>query len=147
MSEPQIKILAEDRDPMDTRASMVHMDAGAISERYESRNKKVRLHKSAAHVNELCSVLERISKGETPFLLSAFAAKAIACGMPADPMCLHADEKILAVEARYMILAFPRLKHLQRDARLWLEFKLKRPAEKFEPSIAWNMALGGEAIK
>jgi len=81
-----------------------------------------------------------------PRALRRFAAQQVRRGIPIDPSILQAPDEVLATEARFLCLALPSLRSLHADARAWLAQRLRKPAGEVAPSIAWNMALGGQRI-
>jgi hypothetical protein len=117
-----------------------------ISAEYDAGN--ARVGPGGRHYyEELKQVLSSIIKGGAhPFALSDFFARAVQRGLPIDGNALFADEKVLAMEARFMALCIPTLKNLHGDCREWLSVKLKKPPEKIEGSAGWNSLLGGKAI-
>jgi hypothetical protein len=96
-----------------------------------------------AHERALCEVLRAILVGSArPAALRVFAARAIRRGLPVDPHVLFATERVLETEARFLALALPGLRPLHGDCRGWLAQRLRRPEERIEGSIPWNLALG-----
>ena len=97
----------------------------------------------ARHYRALCDVVRAIVVGSArPAVLRAFAAQAIKRGLPVDPHVLFATEHVLETEARYLALALPALRPLHGDCRGWLAQRLRKPEERIEGSIPWNLALG-----
>jgi hypothetical protein len=96
-----------------------------------------------AHHRALCEVVRSILVGSArPAALRAFAARAIRRGLPIDPHMLFATERVLEAETRYLGLALPALRALHGDCRGWLAQRLRKPEERIEGSIPWNLALG-----
>ena len=123
-------------------------NAAKIAARYDRANAGLkRGGAQAAHLERLKSALfSIIAGGEHPYALADVAQQAISQGLPVDPHALFAPEHVLATEARFLALAIPSLSNLHRDCKLWLAEKLKRPVDRIEPSIAWNLALGGATV-
>ncbi len=123
-----------------------------ISRRYDEANKKIggsisALSESKKHYVRLKdAVREIIVNNAHPFILADVASKAVQAGLPVDPHAMFAPEHVLAYEARYICLSIPTLSNLHGDARAWLAHKLRRPAERIEASVAWNMTVGGSAL-
>lgn len=118
-----------------------------ISREYDQANKLVRSEVQRAHFKRLKeAVYEIVANGGHPYLLTDVAAKAIHVGLPVDPHALFAPAEVLAMEARYLALAIPTLSNLHLDARLYLADKTKRPADRIEGNVAWNMGVGGIAV-
>lgn len=100
------------------------------------------------HYRGLVEVVRDVVSGRAhPFALSDFAARAIRGGMPVDPQVLFAPAEALASEARFVCLCLAPLGALHGDARAWLSARLRRPPERIEGSIPWNLACGGELLQ
>ena len=96
-----------------------------------------------AHERELAEVVRAILVGSArPAALRGFAVRAIRRGLPVDPHVLFATEHVLETEARFLGLALPALRPLHGDCRGWLAQRLRKPEERIEGSIPWNLALG-----
>ena len=96
-----------------------------------------------AHYRGLCEVIRSILLGSSrPAALRAYAALAIRRGLPVDPQVLFATEPVLETEARFLALTLPALRSLHGACRGWLAHRLRRPEERIEGSIPWNLALG-----
>lgn len=96
-----------------------------------------------AHYRGLCEVVRSILLGSSrPAALRAYAALAIKRGLPVDPHVLFATEHVLATEARFLGLALPALRPLHEDCRAWLAHRLRKPEERIEGSVPWNLAIG-----
>jgi hypothetical protein len=118
-----------------------------ITAAYNRANKATPKDRYSVYYGELKSVLfSIIANGAHPFTLSDLFSRAVQMGLPIDPNALFADEKVLAMEARYMALCIPTLKNIHLDCKLWLAEKLKKPVEKIEGSIPWNCMVGGVPI-
>lgn len=110
-------------------------------------NRLVPRVESARHLKELTSVVRDVITGNAhPYALSDFAARAIQRGMPVDPGAMFRDEKVLESEARFIALCLPGLSSYHRDCKLWLANRLKRPEERIDGSLPWNIACGGSAV-
>ena len=95
------------------------------------------------HYRGLCEVIRSILLGSSrPAALRAYAALAIRRGLPVDPQVLFATEQVLATEVRFLGLALPALRSLHGDCRGWLANRLRRPEDRIEGSVPWNLALG-----
>ena len=130
--------------------SHVDMHPRILTAQYDAGN--VRFHRerralAKSYYPKLCEVLRAIIvEGVHPFHLSEFCAKAIRYGAPIDGGVLTADEKVLAMEARFTALCISRLSNLWSDCRGYLAHRLRKPPEKIEGSIAWNLCCAGESI-
>lgn len=119
-----------------------------ITARYDAANKaNPQARKFKWYYEALKRVLvDIISHGANPVVLSDFFAMAVARGCPIDQNALFADEKVLATEARFIALCIPTLKNIHGDCREWLAVKLRKPADRIEGSAGWNALMGGVAI-
>jgi len=149
MADEGIPILAAGARPaaplVDSSACQVG-SAARTTAKYDAGNARVGSG-GRQYYEELKNVLTAIIRGGAhPFTLSDFFARAVQRGLPIDGNALFADEKVLAMEARFMALCIPTLSNIHGDCREWLSVKLKKPPEKIEGSAGWNSLLGGKAI-
>ncbi len=100
----------------------------------------------AWHLEQLCDVLSAIMDGRASADdFRSFLRRQIAKGIPIHPDAVAPDipDEILLVEARYAVLAIPRMSRWHGDAREFIKEYCGGETSKNEGRVSWNLIAGG----